>query len=103
MKKTIMILATMLGMTLAAKAQYFANADGRGGGLFGRGMVSDEQYYGAFSEQYGLLNNNGLPGIPGHDLGSDQPAPLGTGIFMLTALGTAYLCASRRKDKKAMS
>lgn len=40
MKKTILTLAIVLGLALGASAQW-------GGGLFQRGAVSDEDYYGA--------------------------------------------------------
>ena len=82
MKKTIMTLAIVLGLSVASFAQ---------GGLFQRGNTPD--------------NNNEMnrgfiaPGLPGsHGLTENQDAPIGSGIALLTAFGAAYLVGKRRKD-----
>lgn len=94
-----MTLSLVVGIALSTQAQYLTSKDGRGGGLFGRGLVADEMYYGAGYGQNSLLNDNGLPGVPnGHDLEGDQPAPLGSAVVLLSALGVAYLVGKRRKQ-----
>ena len=82
MKKTIMTLAIVLGLSVASFAQ---------GGLFQRGNTPE--------------NNNEMnrgfiaPGMPNsHGLEGNQDAPLGTGIALLTAFGAAYLVGKRRKE-----
>ena len=98
MKKIMMTLSLVVGIALSTQAQYLTSKDGRGGGLFGRGLVADELYSGPGYGQNSLLNDNGLPGIPnGHDLEGDQPAPLGSAVVLLSALGVAYLVGKRRK------
>ena len=95
MKKLVLTIAVVLGMTLGASAQYFANNDAQpnqGGGLFGRGMVSDEIYYGAGGY------NGGLPLLPFHNQEGDQDAPLGSGALLLIGFGAAYAASKRRKD-----
>lgn len=88
-----------MGLAISTQAQYFSNKDGQGGGLFGRGLVADELYSGPGYVQNSLLNDNGLPGVPnGHDLEGDQPAPLGSAVVLLSALGVAYLVGKRRKQ-----
>lgn len=95
----MMTLSLVVGIALSTQAQYLTSKDGRGGGLFGRGLVADEMYYGTGYGQNSLLNDNGLPGVPnGHDLEGDQPAPLGSAVVLLSALGVAYLVGKRRKQ-----
>ena len=38
------------------------------------------------------------PRLPMHGETGNQPAPLGSGIVLLTALGAAYLVGKRRKE-----
>ena len=91
-------VSLVMGLAISTQAQYFSNKDGQGGGLFGRGSVADEVYYGAGFGQNSLLNDNGLPGIPnGHDLEGDQPAPVGSGVALLIGLGTVYCLVRKRK------
>ena len=94
MKKLVLTIAVVLGMTLGASAQYFAKNDAQpnqGGGLFGRGMVSDEIFYGA-------AGTNSLPLLPFHNLEGDQDAPLGSGALLLIGFGAAYAASKRRKE-----
>jgi len=99
MKKIMITLSLVVGIAVSTQAQYYSSKDGRGGGLFGRGLVAHEMYYGLGYGQNSLLNDNGLPGIPnGHDLEGDQPAPLGSAVVLLSALGVAYLVGKRRKQ-----
>lgn len=93
MKKLTLTLAIVLGMTLGAVAQQ------SGGGLFQRGYVSDEQYYGAgyFSDRNG---GTLMPVLPGHNSNTNEDAngPLGGGIAVLLGLGGAYLLGKKRKE-----
>ena len=94
MKKLVLTIAVVLGMTLGASAQYFAKNDAQpnqGGGLFGRGMVSDEIFYGA-------AGTNGLPLLPFHNQDENQDAPLGSGALLLIGFGAAYAASKRRKE-----
>ena len=92
MKKLTLTLAIILGMTLGAMAQL------SGGGLFQRGYVSDEQYYGAgyFNDRTG---GGLLPVLPNHGETNNQNAPLGSGITLLLGLGGAYLVAKKRREE----
>ena len=80
MKKLILTIAVILGISLSVNAQYFG-----GGGLFEGGMVSDEEFYGA-----GGLRDGGLPSLPNHGLTENQDAPLTGGLLILAGLGAAY-------------
>ena len=93
MKKLTLIFAIVLGLGLGAVAQQ------SGGGLFQRGYVSDEQYYGAgyFNDRSGGML---MPVLPDHNSNNNQDAsPLGSGIALLLGMGGAYLVGKkRRKD-----
>ena len=88
MKKLVLTIAIVLGLSLSSFAEY-------GGGLFKRG-VTDEEFYGAGGyREEGLLT----PKLPQHDQDGDQDAPLGAGIALLAALGGAYLVAKKRREE----
>lgn len=90
MKKTVLTIAILLGMTLCASAQ--------GGGLFG---------YGSGSADYSFSNGrngSGMIGLPSqHDGNGDVEAetpsgPLGSGALLLMGFGAAYaLKKAKRK------
>lgn len=86
MKKVLVTLAIVLGMGLAADAQY--NTSG------------NDNFFSTLDEVGNGLDKPGgveLPGIPGgHGNGGDSPVPLGTGLFILTALGAGYAMKKRR-------
>lgn len=88
MKKAILTISIILGMTLCASAQW-------GGGLFQRGAVTDEEYYGA-----GYRDDNlplfYLPSDHGSD--DDVSAPLGGGALLLIGFGAAYAVKKRQKQ-----
>jgi len=86
MKKLSITIAIILGMSITA----FAAPDG--GGLFQRGMVPDEEYFGS--------RINERPIMPYHELNTNQPAstPLGSGIAVLIGFGAAYLAGKKRKE-----
>lgn len=99
MKKLTTMMTLLIGLAMTTQTQYYTSKDdGYGGGLFRRGMVSDEYYYGANINQPSLLNNNYLSGLPGHDSNSDQPAPIGSGALLLVGFGVMY--AKIKKGEK---
>ena len=85
MKKLALTIAIVLGLSLSSFAEY-------GGGLFQRGVVSDEEYYGMG------YRDNLMPVLPTHNLEGNQDAPLGSGIAVLMGLGAAYLVSKKRKE-----
>ena len=88
MKKLVLTLAIVLGMTFAASAQYFGdNGQPQGGGLFGRGETRDG----------GNANSVSTPLLPGHGLNTNQDAPLGSGVILLIGFGAAYALSKRNK------
>lgn len=90
MKKTVLTLVIVLGMTLGVFAQW-------GGGLFQRGAVSDEEFYGANYDYQ--TRTEGLLSLPlQHGTTNDEQAPLGTGALLLIGFGAAYALKKRKKD-----
>ena len=86
MKKLALTIAIVLGLGMTTFA------DPNGGGLFQRGVVSDEEYYGMG------YRDNLMPVLPYHNLNENQDAPLGSGIAVLLGLGAAYLVSKKRKE-----
>ena len=89
MKKIIFALALVLTIGLGANAQrggdgFFNNWDDVGNGL----------------DKFDDFDNGlrgGGPGLPGQGGGGgDQPAPLGSGLLVLTALGAGYALKKKR-------
>ena len=97
MKKQFLTIAIVLGLGISAMAQQ------NSGGLFQRGFVSDEVYYGAESGYYSnLRGGSGLltPSLPNHGESNNQDgAPLGSGIAVLLGLGAAYAVAKKRREE----
>lgn len=92
MKKLILTVAIILGMTICASAQYFGdNGQPKGGGLFGRGATPEN----GVNTQGGFEN---YPLLPIHGQDGNQEAPLGSGALLLIGMGAAY--ALSKKDKK---
>lgn len=87
MKKTVLTLAIVLGMTIGTFAQ-------EGGGIFGRGPMPGNELYESTTNSSGPLM---LPQV--HGAGADQSgeAPLGTGALLLIGFGAAY--ALKKKNK----
>ena len=83
MKKIVLTVAIVIGLGLTSFAQ---------GGLFQRGNTPE-------NSQEGTSLRGGTPGLPGHGSDQDEPAPLGSGIVLLTALGAAYGIAKKRKEE----
>lgn len=88
MKKLALTIAIVFGLVLGLNAQK--------SGLFSRGYVFDEEYYGAGDRTPGA----GTPFLPNHSnpTNFDADGPVGSGIVLLTALGAAYLVGKRRKE-----
>ena len=91
MKKLIITVSIILGMAVAAPAQYFGdNSQPQGGGLFGRGATPENS-----------MNTQGgseTPLLPIHGQTENQDAPLGSGALLLIGFGAAY--ALNKKSKK---
>lgn len=86
MKKIALTIALVLAIGLGAKAQM-----GLSDAFFNDWAQSDFLRDGGL----GLM----LPGLPGdHGLGGDVPAPLGSGLIILGALGAGYATLRRRKE-----
>ena len=92
MKKLVITIAIIFGMTFAASAQYFGdNGQPQGGGLFGRGATPEN----SLNTQGG---NGATPLLPIHGQDTNQDAPLGSGALLLIGFGAAY--AMTKKSKK---
>ena len=88
MKKLVLTIAIVLGMTIGASAQYFGdNGQPNGGGLFGRGETRDGDNSGSVS----------TPLLPAHGQSENQDAPLGSGALMLVGFGAAYALAKKNR------
>ena len=88
MKKLSMTIAIVLGLSLTT----FANPNE--GGLFQRGAATEPA-----TELYGIRAGEGNPRLPNHGESTNQDAPLGSGIALLTALGAAYLVGKKRREE----
>ena len=91
MKKTLLTIAIVLGMTIGAMAQQFQSyqQQQQGGGLFGLGAQRMDNQY---------LDNRtaGLIDLPNQH-GLETDAPLGTGALLLIGFGAAYALKKRKK------
>ena len=88
MKKTIMTIAIVLGLSMPPFA-----APNRGG-LFQRGATSEDVYFGGNRDAT-------TPMLPTHGWETNQDAedtPLGSGIAVLLGLGAAYAVGKKRKQ-----
>lgn len=82
MKKILFAIALVIVLGFGANAQDgFFKADD--GGYENRGSSGGD--------------NTGIMALPNHGLTDDQPAPIGSGILILTAMGAGYAVARRRK------
>ena len=91
MKKHLITLTIILGLSLTTFAQ--------GGSMFHRENSGDNGS--AIYESKGNMFRaaDGMPGLPTHGLGTNQDAPLGSGIVMLLSLGAAYAVAKKRNEE----
>jgi LPXTG-motif cell wall-anchored protein len=94
MKKLALTIAIVLGLSMTTFAD--------GGGIFQRGYnasndASGYNYFGSTD-----MNRGGdalTPMLPAHGQGTNQNAPVGSGIVVLMGLGAAYLVGKRRKEE----
>ena len=83
MKKILLVLAIVFTMCFGVKAQH-GNRD-----AFFNNWESDNRTGGENSLSMSLPGDHGLTG--------DAPAPLGSGLLILSALGGGYLIAKKKK------
>ena len=83
MKKSILILSLILGLTIGASAQ--------GSGLFKRGASTEE------TEDRDGITMPGLPGSHGEPGNQDANTPLGGGALLLIGFGAAYAMSKKNK------
>ena len=90
MKKHLITLTIILGMAMTGFAQ---------DGMFHRANSGDNGNA-VYESKGGMFKNEPLtPGLPTHGLGTNQDAPLGSGIVMLLSLGAAYAVAKKRNEE----
>ena len=88
MKKSIITLAIVLGVTIGASAQ--------NRGLFDRGPERESyDYYGNYDNRDGGMFGFSLPSQ--HGTTNDESAPLGSGALLLIGFGAAYALKRRKK------
>ena len=94
MKKLTITIVLILGLTMTTFAD---------GGLFKRGYNAENgaSGYNYFGAKVGDDNagSPAMPLLPQHGEDTNQPAPLGSGIALLAALGGAYLVGKRRREE----
>ena len=91
MKKLIMTTAIVLGLAMTTFAQ--------GGSMFHRENSRDNGNAVYESKGNYFRTDPITPGLPIHGQTSNQDAPLGSGIALLTALGAAYLVGKKRREE----
>ena len=90
MKKQIITLTIILGLSMTTFAQ---------GSMFHRENSRDNGNA-VYESKGNLFRTDPLtPGLPIHGQTSNQDAPLGGGIALLTALGAAYLVGKKRREE----
>ena len=91
MKKQIITLTIILGMAMTGFAQssmfHRENSGNNGNAIY--------QERSFFTKEGG----DATPLTPGHGLGDNQDAPLGSGIVLLAGLGAAYMVAKKRREE----
>jgi hypothetical protein len=89
MKRILITLALVLSLSLIGCAATLTPTPTltQGGGMFQRG------------EKVEMVEDAKVPGVPGHGHNGNQDAPIGEGVAVLTALGTAYLIGKKRNSK----
>ena len=88
MKKTL-LLVIFVGLVFAVSAQGYKD------GFFSSNTENTTRYIDPTTNQV-------LPNLPEYGGGdqSAEDAPLGTGLFLLTALGAGYAVSKRRKEAR---
>ena len=91
MKKSIITLTIILGMTMTSFAD---------GGLFHRGDNGQNSGYVYYDAKGGEKPGDaGTPMLPAHGSQNNENAPLGSGIAVLMGLGAAYMVAKKRREE----
>ena len=92
MKKTILTIAILLGLTLTTFAD---------GGLFNRGNNAKygQSGYIYFNAKDAGSGDVATPLLPPHGSDDNEPAPLGSGIAVLMSLGVTYWMVRKRKKE----
>lgn len=95
MKKILLAIALVSMIGLGASAQRFGSSDGFFNNWEDVGNGLDK------FDDFDNLRGGGNPGLPGGHggEGNDVPAPLGSGIAVLTALGAGYAIARRKREE----
>ena len=91
MKKLIITTAILLGLSLTTFAD---------GGLFQRGYnaKNGQSGYIYFNAKDAVREDVATPLLPPHGSDDNEPAPLGSGLAVLTLLGAGYAVAKKRKE-----
>ena len=90
MKKLVLTIAIVLGMTFGASAQFFGdNGQPQGGGLFGRAASP--------ADPASTQGGSSTPLLPMHNQEGNQNAPLGGGTLLLIGMGAAYAMAKKNR------
>lgn len=96
MKKILIILAILfinVYICIGQNGRFeYSYSDASSDGFF-------EQSYTSLRENIVDVDDLMLPSIPYHTMTTDQDAPVGSGLFVLSALGVGYLAMRRRKEK----
>ena len=91
MKKQLMTIAIVLGLSMTSFAQ---------GGLFHRGANADGTPAEVSLTGDGTKGpGDNTPMLPIHNQNDNEPAPLGSGIALLTALGAGYLMSKKHREE----
>ena len=59
-------------------------------------MAQDDAFFNNWNDSDNREDGLELPALPNHALSGEQPAPLGGGLLILTALGAGYALSKRR-------
>lgn len=112
--KSLKTVAFALGLAAMMVPATTLNAQGRPGGLFGTNAPTEQPQVGLMGDRSGNNTSfnigtgqfggnggqaDGNYGINIGTIGSDPPAPLGSGLFIMAAAGAAY-AFKKRKNKK---
>ena len=92
MKKILLTIALTITLGFTASAQ-------RGGDGYFTDWNDISNGLDKFDDFGNGLRDGGTPGTPGGHGGGDTPAPLGSGLLILGALGAGYAVAKRKREK----